>query len=153
MTPKKWDDVDLRKSATLIIATAAMLMTLVTLGKRVRDRRPTLTAKTVVSRTGRIPQQSEDAILLLEQATAFLTPGASVVYVRPNRRTTRDDQIMYLVALGQLPRHHVQPPSVLAARSVPDQAPDFVITFEGILDDDRYRLLAPLQGGSIYARK
>lgn len=142
--------MQVRRTIAAIGATAAGLLAFAVLLQHVSQRALVWQPKTIVSRTGSVPQQAEDAILTLREAEPYLAKGASVVYIRPARRTVRDDQIMYLVALGQLPRHLVLPPSVLDMPPSLKRVPDFVITYESPLQDDRFELLATLRRGTIY---
>jgi hypothetical protein len=103
--------------------------------------------RTIVSRTGFAPQESEEALALLERAGRVLPAHAQVTFLNPSKRSS--DSVFYAVAVGQLPRHDVKPPYHLLS----NPPPEFVIAFRSAFVDPRYRLIEATDGGTIYQRR
>ncbi len=79
-------------------------------------------ARTIVSRTGFSPGDSQDAIVLLQEAAARLPPGAEVRVLRPDQRSSVG--VLYAVAVGQMPWQVVLSPDA------PKQAA-YLVVFHG----------------------
>lgn len=104
-------------------------------------------ARTIASRTGLSPRQSENALLALARAGELLPRDVSVVFVNPAHRDR--DVVFYHVALGQLPRQRV----VTAVALTGSAPPDFVVTLDAPFDDPRYANAWPIPSGTIYRRR
>jgi len=123
------------------VAWASSLLFLVLLAREAVVRRVTAPARTVASRTGTSPRDSENALLLLRDAERTIPRGASVSFFKPARRS--DDQLMYLIALGQLPHHRVV---------FPESVPQYVIAFQTPFDDPHFHLVCRFDVGAVYVR-
>src|SRR5687767_890403 len=104
--------------------------------------------RTFASKMGRVPQESEDALILLAQARNALPPGSTVVFFKPHQRSELDDQISFLVAAGQLAEQRVVPAYFLTS----SPGPDFVVTFRSGWEDSRYTRLHDFPEGDVYRR-
>ena len=121
------------------VAWVSSLFFLVLIGRETVSRHVTGPARTVASRTGTSPRDSENALLLLHEAESVIPPGSSVAFLKPARRS--DDQLMYLIALGQLPHHRVVDPQF---------SPRYLIAFQAPFDDSRVRLVRQFDAGFVY---
>jgi hypothetical protein len=132
-----------RVSTTLLsVRVFALVTSLVFLGLIAREavvRHVTGPARTVASRMGTSPQSAEDALLLLQSAEGVIPRGSSVAFFKPAKRS--DDALMYLVAIGQLPHHHVV---------WPQARPQYVIAFQAPFADPHARLVRQFQAGAVY---
>ena len=128
-----------------VLGAAALLICSVSL---VRSRGDWRVPRTFASQMGRVPQESEDALLLLASARKALPPGSSVVFVKPHQRTQLDDQISFLVAAGQLPEQRVVPAHFLTS----SPGPEFVVTFGSTWEDSRYSRIQDYPRGHLYRR-
>ena len=92
-------------------------------------------ARTIVSRTGFSPGDSQDAIVLLQEAAVRIPAGAAVRVRRPDRPST--DGVLYAVAVGQLPRQIVlssdapQPAAYLVVFHGGENEPGFTEIWRG----------------------
>jgi hypothetical protein len=107
--------------ASFIAVVAAVVMLGLTV-RVMRARGAPGHAKTIASRTGFSPQESEQALLLLAKARNELPAGARVVFV--NDRKPEKAAVNYAVAVGQLPAQHVLPAAEL------DQA-EYLVVLHG----------------------
>ncbi len=121
------------------VAWVSSLLFLVLLAREAVVGHVTAPGRTVASRTGTSPRDSENALLLLQDAERTIPRGASVAFFKPARRS--DDQLMYLIALGQLPHHRVVSP---------EGDPQYVIAFQSPFDDPHARLLRRFATGAVY---
>ena len=122
-----------------VLASVSSLLFLVLIAREAVERHVTGPARTVASRTGTSPRDSENALLLLREAEGVIPRGSSVAFFKPARRS--DDGLMYLIALGQLPHHRVVSPEGL---------PQYVIAFQTPFDDPNVRLLRRFETGTVY---
>lgn len=83
---------------------------------------------------------------LMLDARRLIPPNARVATLRPRAR--HQDNLLFMAASGQLPRHLV----VGADALVSDQPPDFVIALEARFDDPRFDLMHETPGGGIWRR-
>jgi hypothetical protein len=79
-------------------------------------------ARTIVSRTGFSPRDSEDAILLLQEAAARIPQNAEVRVLRPD--SPESNGVLYAVAVGQMPDQVVLSPDS-------PERPRYLVVFHG----------------------
>jgi hypothetical protein len=89
------------------VALGAALLLLAMSAREMLRRGAPARARTIVSRTGFSPRQSEEALLLLAAARHQIPDGATVVFI--NDRKPDSEGVNYAVAVGQLPRQRVLP--------------------------------------------
>ena len=91
--------------AAMILLIGAMLLV------RIIERQPPYFAKprTIVDHFGRRPESARDALLLLERASRTIPPGATVACRRQIDHQQPNDDLLYLICVGMLPDHAVQP--------------------------------------------
>jgi hypothetical protein len=97
----------MRRTLASGVAIAAALFLLTLAAHAARRRGAPARAKTIASRTGLSPRESEQALLLLKKAREELPAGAAVVFV--NDRKPQNGVVNYAVAVGQLPAQRVLP--------------------------------------------
>ena len=90
---------------------------------RIRERQPPYFAapQTIVDHFGRNPDSARDAFLLLERASRTIPPRATVACRRQLDAPQPNDDLLYLICVGMLPDHAVQPY---------DRPAQYVITFD-----------------------
>jgi hypothetical protein len=98
-------------------------------------------ARTIASNSSNSPKSAEDTLLLFEEATKVVPPGATITVFKPQNRA--DDKQVLRFSHGQLPYHRVVPQSEL---------PDFIITLGAPLGDGRYEPVAHNDAGTIWRR-
>jgi hypothetical protein len=97
----------MRSSLAQGVAIGAALLQLILTARAARLRGAPARARTIASRTGLSPKESEQALLLLEKARGELPAGARVVFI--NDRKPEKAGLNYAVAVGQLPAQRVLP--------------------------------------------
>ena len=90
-----------------MVATGAALIMLALSIRAMLARGAPAAARTIASRTGLSPKESEQALLLLAAARRQIPAGAYVVFI--NDRKPEKAVVNYAVAVGQLPAQHVLP--------------------------------------------
>jgi hypothetical protein len=90
---------------------------------RIRERQPPYFAapQTIVDHFGRHPESARDAVLLLQRASRTIPPRATVACRRQLDTQQPNDDLLYLICVGMLPDHTVQPF---------DRPAQYVITFD-----------------------
>ena len=78
---------------------------------RIRERQPPYFAKpqTIVDHFGQRPESARDAFLLLQQALHTIPPRATAACRRQLDSPQPNDDLLYLICVGMLPDHAVQP--------------------------------------------
>jgi hypothetical protein len=92
---------------------------------RLYERQPPYFAKprTIVDHFGRRPESARDAFLLLERASSTIPPRATVACRRQLSGPQPNDDLLYLICVGMLPDHAVQPAGITT---------QYVITFDDL---------------------
>ncbi len=102
--------------------------------------------RTIASRSSNHAKGAEATLLLFEWASRNLPRGATVAVFKPKSRG--EDPAQNRIAHGQLPYQRVVPVSSLSSAT----PPDYVITFNGALDDPRYAHLYETWVGTVWKR-
>ena len=97
---------------------------------------------TVLSGTTGDPATADRALRFLAGVGGTLPPHAAVAFLWARRRTTRDDTLAFLLAIGQLPDQNV----------VTLDNAEYVAVFEGRLQDPHFREIRAVPDGYVYER-
>ncbi len=78
---------------------------------RLQERQPPYFARprTIVDHFGRRPEAARDALLLLERAATTIPPRSTVACRRQLAGQQPNDDLLYLICVGMLPDHALQP--------------------------------------------
>jgi hypothetical protein len=104
-----------------VLVLSSLLLCLLEL-RELRLRGGAARARTIVSRTGFAPRDSEDAMLLLQEAAERIPQNAEVRVLRPDRPESIG--VFYAVAVGQMPGQVVLSPDS-------PKTPGYLVVFHG----------------------
>ncbi len=141
-----------RRRLPAAILGAASLFFLALSARLIHARGPIVweAPSTVVTNSHPSQRHAVPFLLFLRDLRDRLPPGASIAVIGPDVRNDSaplDD----LIAIGQLPRNDVVPVWAFLQRKIPP--PRFLAVQLEDYSDDRYRLIASLEGGRLYERK
>jgi hypothetical protein len=114
-----------RRFEQLFVSTMVFVMGWLLLA-RIGERHPPYFARprTIVDHFGRRPESARDAFLLLESASSSIPRRATVACRRQLDAPQPSDDLLYLICVGMLPDHTVQPSGL--------ESTQYVVTFDDL---------------------